>query len=667
MKRRVTPALLFIAGFIILLGLLGAFDDNTELTIDKVDIVADVMPDGDLYVEELFTYTVRGEFTGFNRYMDDYGDSNVEFFEAYVPPDDRELGQFGYEGLERYPAGLRSKRGSYRVEAETKDQTVQMYYRYRLDREALKYEDGGELDWVALDNNEVDHRNVSVTVRLRQAAAEPVIGYAYDRSGGAMVEETNQVVRYENELLLENDSVRLKLFFPAEVLPELEASPSSVTLTERLADETALQQRFAKREELLEIGRQASRWLTYAAAAGILFYVLSVRKLIAWGRGRRISLQELEDMDPIRLASLFKKGNPHRIEALAGVFALRRRGMIDMDMVQAGPRFQEDRRAPKQLPQFVARGSRAGLNRAERQLLSWLFRGTGVMNLENVAGPTKTERRRKSAVAPYMKRLRGLERGFVRWRRLMENVDDRFVRYVDYRPRKIIVPVLALVHLAVIVYLHVADATVWGWVASIAAVMGIGVGWVALRRNRKRHITIFLIACLFVAAQIVHEPAVNEYLSFVFLSLMLVAVLPRRVTDSASAAYRSAILRYRRRLAKGGGDAGNDPGRLERRMEAALLLGVGRRFAVRARKKLPASSFYSASPLLDPAAADAIEYAFVRSWEGVKDPSNSGSGGYADGGDGGGSYGDSGDGGSDGGSGGDGGGGDGGGGGGGGD
>lgn len=196
-----SKSVMLLTTVVLLVVLLVGCGGTDKLTVDQVDIVADLLPDGDLYVEELFTYTVSGEYDSISRFMDNFGDANIEFFEAYVPPVDRELGNFGYQSLERYPVTLRWKRGSYFIDVQAKDETRQVYYRYRLDKEAVKYDDRGELDWSLLKDNDKEHQNVSVTLRIRQPVQEPVIVYAYDRSGGAVTETSERVSRYENKLL----------------------------------------------------------------------------------------------------------------------------------------------------------------------------------------------------------------------------------------------------------------------------------------------------------------------------------------------------------------------------------------------------------------------------------------------------------------------------------
>ncbi|MFB4321211.1 DUF2207 domain-containing protein [Priestia sp. BR_2] len=449
--------------------------------------MAKVMADGDLYVEELFTYTVQGEYERIPRYMDNFGGANIEFFEAYVPPNDRELGNLGYVNLERYPVYLRTKSGSYYIELQAKDETRQIYYRYNV-----KYDDRGELDWTVLKDNRFDHHNVTVRVYTEQPAKENLSGFAYDRSRGSLTEVNNRWIRYENTLLPEGDSARLKLYFPPEVLTERETEETSASLSERLLAEQKLQQRFEKREQ----------------------------------------------------------------DGLAGVFSLRRKGMVSLSLVPSAMRFQEDSRAPMRLPEFTFKGNRTALNKPDRYLLGWLSHGTTVLNLDKFSGPTKTERRNKATMGKYIKRMRSLNKGLSRWQELVETENSKGIMYKEYAARKVIIPALALIHLVLLIYLYIADVTPWGWVGVLAIVLGGGLILAIFRWRLKRYIIVFLVVCFFVAAPILYDPLVDEYLNFVILSFLLVGLLPRGALDQRSAAYRSAIKRYRRKLARGGHDLG---------------------------------------------------------------------------------------------------------------
>ncbi|KRG16157.1 hypothetical protein ACA30_02460 [Virgibacillus soli] len=54
-----------------------------------------IYPDGDLYVEELYTYTFDGAFNGTTRIIGDDDFSGVEFFEGYEVAAHAEIGKIG--------------------------------------------------------------------------------------------------------------------------------------------------------------------------------------------------------------------------------------------------------------------------------------------------------------------------------------------------------------------------------------------------------------------------------------------------------------------------------------------------------------------------------------------------------------------------------------------
>lgn len=417
------------------------------------------------------------------------------------------------------------------------------------------------------------------------------------------------------------------MYFPPEMLTERETEETSASLSERLLAEQKLQQRFEKREHLLKAGQHISRWLTYAAIAGIVYYSLSLRRISSWWRGRRISFEDIAAMDPIDMIYLFRKGKLRLADGLAGVFSLRRKGMVSVSLVPSAMRFQEDSRAPKRLPEFTFKGNRTALKKPDRYLLGWLSHGTTVLNLDKFSGPTKTERRNKATKGKYIKRMRSLKKGLSRWQELVETENSKGIMYKEYAARKVIIPALALIHLALLIYLYIADVTAWGWVGILAIILGGGLILASYRWRLKRYIIVFLVVCFFVAAPILYDPLVDEYLNFVILSFLLVGFLPRGALDRRSAAFRSAIKRYRRKLARGGHDvgrAGKDLKWLEKMREDALLLGVGERFMRNVSKENPDFTFSEASSLFNNDVDTAIDYVFNRSWKGIPGGTTSG-------------------------------------------
>ena len=69
----------------------------TQNSVDQIDVKAYVYPNGDLYVEELHTYLFEGEHSEVEGILEEVRHYGIEFFEAYIPPEGKELGEFIYE------------------------------------------------------------------------------------------------------------------------------------------------------------------------------------------------------------------------------------------------------------------------------------------------------------------------------------------------------------------------------------------------------------------------------------------------------------------------------------------------------------------------------------------------------------------------------------------
>lgn len=87
------------AGLLLML-LTGCTTTSDLYSVDRVDARAYIMPDGDLYIEEIVTYNFHREMNGMERYVETLGHGGIEFFEAHIPPDGKELCRFCQTGLE---------------------------------------------------------------------------------------------------------------------------------------------------------------------------------------------------------------------------------------------------------------------------------------------------------------------------------------------------------------------------------------------------------------------------------------------------------------------------------------------------------------------------------------------------------------------------------------
>ena len=91
----------FLLGILLTIPLIAGCGENRTFYMDQVDIQAQVLNNGDLYVQELYTYRFEGSFNGTTRSIPEKGHQGMQFFEAYLPPPGSQLGTFSYRDAER--------------------------------------------------------------------------------------------------------------------------------------------------------------------------------------------------------------------------------------------------------------------------------------------------------------------------------------------------------------------------------------------------------------------------------------------------------------------------------------------------------------------------------------------------------------------------------------
>ncbi|GIP41204.1 hypothetical protein J31TS4_44840 [Paenibacillus sp. J31TS4] len=604
--------------------LLTGCGEDRSYSVDRVQIAAKLGTDGDLYVEELFTFTFQGAYSRTSRYLDARKEGDVTFFEAYEPPADRTLGQYGYKGLTRLPVEWEASSGTFYVEQPAKDETRSVYYRYRIPGAAVRYADTALLDWSFLADNNTDLHEVSLELTL-PGTSEPPNAYLYDRTGGTLTRTANGKLRYENAKLLSQENARMTVYLPAEALAEAPLQHEALGIAERIGKEEAYAGRLADRERRLASIRDVAVLLNYTLVAAIAYQVL--HPFLA-GLGSRESARErAERMDPVRLVYLYRNGRLRFGDTLAGIFSLERRGLITMRRVPAKERFQADDKAPSELPEFRFAGISSKLGAADLHLVQWLFRqrseqGGHVLSLDSVSGPTRTERKQKKHAGKYVQRGRRFARQFTTWMQLLEQNPEQAPPLGVHPVLRAGVPALAVLHLGLVLWLFDADGASPKSLLLAAVLLGV-LGIAASYLYRKRGVmTAFLIGCFVAAANLIDETAVMPYLYGVLLSLLLLWLLPKLRFSREEAADRRAILAWRRSLAAGGQldrrEADRAADRVGRMTQDAILLGVASPFLRRLKRRHPglAAAAAERTPLADPAMADALAYV-SGSWSGV--------------------------------------------------
>ncbi|MCJ8011624.1 DUF2207 domain-containing protein [Paenibacillus sp. KQZ6P-2] len=578
--------------------------DKKSFSMDQVDTRAYVMPDGDLYVEELFTYTFKGSFEGTTRYIDQGEHKGIEFFEAYNPPQGKKLGEFSYENLERLNVEWDEDNGTYYTYSGGKDEVKQVYYRYRIDQAAVRYSDVGKLDYSFFENSNQDIHHVNVDVFLPSSYNKAdVHAFLHDRTGGTIATSGEPAVHYENEKLSEFGDAEMLLLFPQDQLSQMKVSQKDDSLKQMLTAEQKREDQLKLREGRMQAVDKIINVLLVVFLLGAVLYLLSWKRISAWVSRGQVSKEELEQLDPLMKTYIFRKSKLTQKELIAGLLSLRSRGFVTVKEVQASSRFLEEPTAPDTTLLFTFQGNVEQLNAADRQLIDWLFEeknGVKVFLMDSLAGPTFKEKENDQLIAKYRKNSLKHAEQFKEWRNIL-GVTEPYADEVRANTLlKWLVPFMVIIHYILLLYLYYADAASRLSIVLIAILLGAGGLLTCIKYKSKLWILLYHAACFVIGSQIVHEESSGGYLVLVICSALFAAVLPRYRLSWKTQQYRYALKNWRKELRKDPGTSDADAAQMERDAEHAVLLGVIPKYVQRlnSQKQNGTATNAAAIPLL---------------------------------------------------------------------
>ncbi|MDR0270254.1 DUF2207 domain-containing protein [Paenibacillus sp.] len=552
--------------------------EKKNFSMDQVDTRAYITSDGDLYVEELFTYTFHGSFQGTTRYVSPGEKGGIEFFEAYVPPQGKRLGEFSYENLERLNVEWEDNDKTYYIYNAAKDEVKQVYYRYRINQAAVKYSDLGKLDWSFFKKSNQDIGHVTVDVFLPSGYNQAdVHAFLHDRTGGKVTTGGGSAVHYENPKLSEYGNAELMILFPQEQLSQMTTSSDQISLKQLLASEQKREERMQARDVTMRGAGKVMQVLTLISLLGSVMYLLSWKKILAWFSRSEVSMEELEQIDPLLKTYYLRKGKLKQKDFVAGLISLKRRGLVTVQEISASKRFLEEPTAPDTTLQFTYHGTLEQLNEADRHLIHWLFSNkdnTWVFHLDSVAGPTFKEKERPEQMTYYQHEAKKHKEQFKEWKQIISNMEPYSREVRVNRLLVWLVPLMVIIHYALLLYLLYADVASRQEMILAVVIVGIFGVFTCLKHRSKLRIFLFFVACLFVGSQLTYENVGGNYFICIFCSILIAVLVPRDILSGAMLRNRYALTAWRKKVKKGDGFWTENETDLERNAENAVLIGM---------------------------------------------------------------------------------------------
>ncbi|MGN7178601.1 hypothetical protein BK139_19525 [Paenibacillus sp. FSL R5-0490] len=540
---------------ILLLLTLPAEAKAESFSIDQAEIRTLILDNGDIYTEELYTYSFDGSFNGTTRTIGDDDHGGVEFFEGYLAPDDAKLETINPQSLQT----LKVERDdlTYKIHTASKNETKKVFYRYRIKDAVSKYGDTGQFYWRFFDEmNENDIHNLRIQIALYNDSSALNKGYAFlhDLTGGSMKKSRQDGILYENKLLPAGKTAEIRFLFPETYLKNAVYTENTAKLAEFLAEEEQYQQKRESRKDWINPLDTVNSIITLILLIFLIYLVIYPRRLYRWFN-KGTSPEKLKHKDSFLLAAIYRKGRLRHFDIISALFRMQQKGFLSMERVTARPAYLEDEKAPDHTYLFTVISENKGLTEYEQKLIDWLFTpdetGRKTFSLDQLPFPTAQEKKSNWRMEDEYKRMeKEFNKAFKVWRKtvLKDTEIKEYVRLNLIRESflKWGIPIWILMSLFN-AYIGMSDLFD---LASILALLTIGWAMVLIQKKNRLALPIYFGLGSVFAAAIAYEMP-EDFFPLNILLFLVSVFLPISDITFKGAPYHKAIREFRNSIKTG--------------------------------------------------------------------------------------------------------------------
>ena len=605
-----------------------------SFSIDSVHIKLWIKPNGDVLVNEVFTYDFNGEYSSLSRsFPNSHKDQIINFYAYELTELSPEPGFIEESNLEQLKVSQVD--GVYRSNINKKDTATSFLYVYTLRNAVKAYENYSELKvtfFENVDTHDEDLHNVTIDFILPETTSPSNFdGVLIDRH--AMKNEKSLYgIRFRTAKSEAYTETKTSFFFPSTMMTNMVLQKDPIPMKEALTDEKAIQY---KLEKSLSNTERLVRIIPFVATGLIILIVLLLLlpQRYFWRKG---SVEEVLDTDLVYLYFVDRAGKPHPKSFLAGLFSLVEKGAAKVRLTKAAIRFKNDPKAPKETIDFrLDKGSLATAE-FEKQMVDWLFTSKSgsskwTFHLHDAAGASKQHK--KSSY--FHRKVKAFKRKHIKWHRKVEKELEEAGALNSKLPL-IILSVASLIVSLILSIGYLTDVQS-GW--SFAIILLITLLFIVIIWIKKRStlfFSIYIILLIFFTANLVHDELTGRTMVLLLMLVMLYIVLPRNILSMNAVRAKNAVRSFRKTI-KYGCPAKLNLEQQEKWIVRAYLLGGKRENFPLEEVSIPLAALLLAN-------TDPLDYV-TQSWRWTKDVGSSSdgsssgsfdSGGGGDGGGGGG-------------------------------
>ena len=544
-----------------------------SFTIDDVHIKAWIQSDGDLIVNEIFTYSFDGEYKRVSRSIHQANHDGVIDFKAYELLDPHATVGF-VDQKDLRSLEVSREDNTYYSAIPSKNESRKIFYYYELDNAVKSYDTYSDLTvpfFGTGSNHDTDLQNVKIDILLPQSIDSEKI-YAFFHTQNGTIEKNSIGARYLTPVSSMYTLTEARLLFPSNMMTGQEKKPETLSLKETIADEEKTEQIMAKNAEKREGLQSLMKVVIPILIIGCVVLLLLLPQRRLW---RFPYVEEHFQTDPLYLYILHRRGKLDHYSILAGLYSLVEKGFADVKLTQVSMRFQNDLEAPDQTLSFTLTTPIHHLSKTEQFLVKWLFKRKGKKGLPSfvmydIAGATKREKTNKQHLNKYHRNVSLLKKQEKEWfssvmAELKENqiVGDTLIR--------IITPVLVCSIFVSVIYAYQIDFMTH--TNSFLYIMIAGASLLAsLIKPKSRWVVFTFMFISFYSSLMLHDENLLRWQSyFIMAATLLYALTPTLTLSSEADLVNRATKSFRKKISIEGIPQDLSDGELEKWVLRSLL------------------------------------------------------------------------------------------------
>ncbi|MGN7386123.1 DUF2207 domain-containing protein [Sporosarcina sp. SAFN-015] len=631
---------------VMMLILLPAQVHAKSYSIDRVQIKGWVQPNGDMLVNEVFTYTLDGSFSQLKRSFPDKHLGQVARFEAYlIDGQDPVVGEIKQSDLTK--ATVTREGSTYKTAIRAEDKVVSVIYIYTMQNAVTSYDTYSDLSVTYFEdgaNHDEDLNNVDIAYVLPGDVGDDAIhGFMHDREG-----EVRMVYRdgisFHTPKSAASTVTETRVLFPSTIM----------TAQQKIAEPISFEEAIHQEQQIID--KNESRWVNIPVAMkagnGLSIFFIVLFGILVLLRQRVFSLFGSTDLvlqtDPTYLAFVDRNGKFNRKSFLSGLFSLAEKGIIKVELTDSAARFQGKEGAPEKTLVFRLLQSNEHLKKSKQKLLpheqylvTWLFKGRvghRKFHLHDMAGPSV---RGDKENRTQLRKQRQFHENHETWHDEVLHLMEDAGSLSTLTPKLMKIAIFLLTTFVTMYGFYADGAGGWG-IAFPAIVMIIGIYFYSTNPGKKWPAILFFIGMFFAGAQIAAPALTDAVLYAIICGAILFFIVPKAMPSSLTALYtKMSITKFRRQVKRGVPNYIHSD-EIDRWIARAYLLNRSKKKLPKIKRSLPESASMAALFALH---VDPLYFSYstwgpmpvdksASSWSGGG--SYDSGGGYSGGGDGGG-------------------------------